>query len=67
MHFNFEFLCSGPNSKMNTVLRLIQSNLILYIILPTVCLCTVTLYPARADCAAATDISSVTGCWQLSR
>jgi len=25
-----------------------------------------TLYPAT-DCAAATDISGVTGCWQLSR
>jgi len=32
-----------------------------------VCLCALTLYPARADCAAATDISGVSGRWQLSR
>jgi len=29
-------------------------------------LCALTLYPAT-ECAAATDISGVTGCWQLSR
>jgi len=40
---------------------------ILYIIFPIVCMCALTLYPARADCAAATDISGVTSCWQLSR
>ena len=40
---------------------------ILYIIFPIVCLYALTLYPARVDCAAATDISDVTGCWQLSR
>jgi len=39
---------------------------ILYIIFPRVCLCALTLYPAT-DCAAATDIPGVTGCWQLSR
>jgi len=43
---------------------------ILYIILPSVRLCALrsplTLYPAT-DCAAATDISGVTGCWQLNR
>jgi len=38
---------------------------ILYIIFPRVCLCALTLYPAT-DCAAATDISGATGCWQLS-
>jgi len=27
------------------------------LIFPIVCLCALTLYPARADCAAATDIS----------
>jgi len=36
------------------------------IIFPRVCLCALTLYPST-DCAAATDISSVTSCWQLSR
>ena len=39
---------------------------ILYIILPSVCLYALTLYQAT-DCSAATDISGVTGCWQLSR
>jgi len=39
---------------------------ILYIILPSVCLCALTLYPAT-DCTAATDISGVSGHWQLSR
>jgi len=40
--------------------------------MPSVRLCApgsqraLTLYPAT-DCAAATDISGVTGCWQLSR
>jgi len=36
------------------------------LILPSVCLCALTLYPAT-DCAAATDISGVSGRWQLSR
>ena len=40
---------------------------ILYIIFPIVGLYALTLYPARADCVAATDISGDTGCWQLSR
>jgi len=39
---------------------------ILYIILPSVGVYALTLYPARADCPAATDIS-YTSCWQLSR
>ena len=39
---------------------------ILYIILPSVCLSALTLYPAT-DCAAATDISGVSGRCQLSR
>jgi len=44
-----------------------QAKFVIYIIiLPSVCLCALTLYPAT-DCAAATDISGVTGCWQLSR
>jgi len=47
--------------RRTTVLRTI-----LYIILPSVGLYALTLYPARADCPAATDIS-YTGCWQLSR
>jgi len=37
------------------------------LIFPIVCLCALTVYPARADCAAATDISGVSGRWQLSR
>ena len=40
--------------------------IILDIILPSVCLCALTLYPAT-DCAAATDISGVSGRWQLNR
>ena len=36
------------------------------LIFPSVCLCALTLYPAT-DCAAATDISGVSGRWQLSR
>jgi len=39
---------------------------ILYIIFPIVCLCALTLYPPT-DCAAATDISGVSGRCQLSR
>jgi len=41
--------------------------IILYIIFAKVCLYALTLYPARADCTAATDTSGVTGCWQLNR
>ena len=37
------------------------------LIFPIVCLYALTLYPATADCAAATDISGVSGRWQLSR
>ena len=44
-----------------------MQHVILYIIFPIVCLCALTLYPARADCATATDISGVIGCWQLNR
>ena len=47
--------------------RQTQVNSILYIILPSVGLYALTLYPATADCPASTDISGVTGCWQLSR
>jgi len=43
-----------------------QNKTILYIILPSVCLCALTLYPAT-NCAAATDISGVSGRSQLSR
>jgi len=39
---------------------------ILYIIFPIICLCALTLYPPT-DCAAATDISGVSGRCQLSR
>jgi len=44
-----------------------EVNTIYIIILPKVCLYALTLYPARADCTAATDTSGVTGYWQLSR
>jgi len=37
------------------------------LIFPIVCLRALTLYPVTADCAAATDISGVSGRWQLSR
>ena len=56
--------CTSAESCLRLCFLLI---LILYIIFPIVCLYALTLYPARADCAAATDISGVTGCWQLSR
>jgi len=39
---------------------------ILYIIFPKVCLYALTLYPAT-DGAAVTDVSGVSGRWQLSR
>jgi len=42
------------------------SSIIITIIFPSVCLCPLTLYPAT-DCAAAADISGVSGRWQLSR
>ena len=55
----------GWNKFMHLV-PLLTNRDILYIILPSVCLCALTLYPAT-DCAAATDISGVSGRWQLSR
>jgi len=46
---------------------ILYSAVIFILIFPIVCLCALTLYPARADCAAATDVSDVSGRWQLSR
>jgi len=54
-------------NKFRQLVPLLTNRDILYIIFPIVCLYALTLYPARADCAAVTDISGVTGCWQLSR
>ena len=48
-----------------TPLHLTHPSKIIIIILPSVCLCVLTLYPAT-DCVAVTDISSVSGHWQLS-
>jgi len=56
----FEFQNSGPSSLRQCLLC------VYIIILPSVCLCALTLYPAT-DCAAATDISGVSGRCQLSR
>ena len=60
IHEEFNPLLVRPNSRHQP-----KPKFILYIILPSVCLYALTLYQAT-DCSAATDISGVTGCWQLS-
>jgi len=53
--------------NFNPLAMLGYSHAILYFKIGSVCLCAhLTLYPAT-DSAAATDISGVSGRWQLSR